>query len=294
MDTTKPRLGRGLEALLGPNTEGTTTTADSMVPVAKIQPNPHQPRKTFDEDELIALAESIKAHGVIQPLAVRKSGDQYLLVAGERRLRAAQLAGLTEVPVHFLELSEQELSEVALVENLHRTDLNPIEKAIAFKQYIEKYQVTHEVLGQKLSLDRSTVANFIGLLSAAPEVQEALRLGQITLGHAKLLKALPHDQQVAFCREIIMKGVSVAGLTELIKAEKARQDAALEAGEPGKEATPTRAVVKTAHVLHVESELRHHLACKVEIKVKAREKGQIVIGFDSNDEFERLVEALKK
>jgi ParB family transcriptional regulator, chromosome partitioning protein len=183
MDATKPRLGRGLDALLGdvanPNARDT-----GRLPLDQIRHNPYQPRKRFDADELTALSDSIKNHGVLQPLVVRKTSDGFQLVAGERRLKAAEQAGLKDVPVHVVEFNDQQTHEAALVENIQRTDLNAIEKAQGFKDYLDRYGLTHDQLGSKLGLDRSTISNLLGLLNLPQEVQDAVRVGQITLGHA--------------------------------------------------------------------------------------------------------------
>src|SRR5579871_3456346 len=192
MEATKPRLGRGLNALIG---EPAGSGLPTALAVGQIQTNPYQPRKQFDDDELIALSESIRNHGVLQPLVVRKAGDAYQLIAGERRLRAAQLAGLAEVPVHVVTFDDQQVFEAALVENIQRSDLNPIEKAQGFKEYLDKFGLTQEQFAARLGLDRSSISNLVGLLNLPGEVQEAVRLGQITLGHAKVLKGVTEPER---------------------------------------------------------------------------------------------------
>ncbi len=294
MEATKSRLGRGLNALLGDMGNGNGTAIEagpvSKLAVARIQFNPYQPRKQFDEDELKTLTQSIKTHGVLQPLVVRLVGDGYQLIAGERRLRASQAAGLAEVPVHVVNFDDQQVFEAALVENIQRSDLNAIEKAQGFAEYLHKFGMTQEQLGAKLGLDRSTISNLLGLLHLPQEIQDAVRLGQITLGHAKVLKGVPEpERQIALSKETILKNYSVHALELLVKQQ--RMEAAGAAPEPA----PAREVVeKTAHVVALEDELRKRLAVKVEIRVKAKDKGQIVIAFDSNDDFERILEALQK
>jgi ParB family chromosome partitioning protein len=286
MDATKPRLGRGLDALLG----DAGGNADGRVAVGRIKQNPYQPRKRFDEDELNHLRDSIKSHGVLQPLVVRKSGDDYQLIAGERRLRAAQAAGLGEVPVHVVEFDDQQVFEAALAENIQRSDLNPIEKAQGFREYLEQFGLTQDQLGAKLGLDRTTISNLLGLLNLPAEVQDAVRLGQVSLGHAKVLKGLPDaDRQVALCKDVILRNLSVHALEQLVKQQKQEQADPAAGGKP-----PAEAPEKTAHVVSLENELKQRLAVRVEIRVKAKDKGQIVIGFETNDDFERIVEALKK
>jgi ParB family chromosome partitioning protein len=290
MDATKPRLGRGLNALLGElGAEAAATGPIQKLPPGRIQQNPYQPRKRFDDDELHALTESVKTHGVLQPLVVRAAGDGFQLIAGERRLRAATAAGLAEVPVHVVEFNDQQVFEAALVENIQRSDLNAIEKAHGFKEYLDKFSLTQEQLGAKLGLDRTTISNLLGLLNLPEEVQDAVRLGQISLGHAKVLKGVAEpERQIALCRETMLKNYSVRALELLVKQPMEAAGAAADA--------PVRRepVEKTAHVKGIEDDLRHRLAVKVEIKVKAKDKGQIVIGFETNDDFERILDALKK
>lgn len=286
MEATKQRLGRGLDALIS----GNDKLAAARLEVDKIQQNPYQPRKQFDDDELMQLAESIKEHGVLQPLVVRAHGEQFQLIAGERRLKAAQLAGLTEVPVHFVEFNDQQVFEAALVENIQRTDLNPIEKAQGFREYLGKFGLSQEQLAGKLGIDRTSVSNLLGLLHLADDVQAAVRNGQISLGHAKVLKGISDlARQSALCKQVVLQSLSVRALESLIK----EQDAAPAEAEKA-ERTPTEKVEKTAHVSGIENELRQKLAVRVEIKVKAEDKGQIVIGFDSNDDFERIIAALQR
>jgi ParB family chromosome partitioning protein len=288
MEATKPRLGRGLNALIGDG--GAESAPTARLPVGTIQHNPYQPRKRFDDDELRALTESVRAHGVLQPLVVRKVGDAFQLIAGERRLRAAHAAGLDEVPVHVVGFDDQQVFEAALVENIQRSDLNPIEKAQGFRDYLDRFGLTQEQLGAKLGLDRATVSNLLGLLNLPAEVQDAVRLGQLTLGHAKVLKGVPEpERQVALCKEAIMKNYSVRALELVVKQHK------LEAGPPAETRQPAEPPPeKTAHVRGIEDDLRQRLAVRVEIRVKAKDKGQILIGFESNDDFERVVDALKK
>lgn len=290
MEATKPRLGRGLNALLGEMGPQENDSAGSRLPLNRIQQNPYQPRKLFDEDELKSLTESVRNHGVLQPLVVRSVGDTFQLIAGERRLRAAQAAGLHEVPVHVVNFDDQQVFEAALVENIQRSDLNAIEKAQGFKEYLDKFGLTQEQLGAKLGLDRSTVTNLLGLLNLPAEVQDAVRLAQISLGHAKVLKGVPEaERQIALCRETILKNYSVHALELLVKQQK------LDAAQPSAARTTEAAPVeKTAHVKGIEDDLRQRLATRVEIKVKAKDKGQIVIGFETNDDFERILEALRR
>src|SRR6516164_4737546 len=179
----KSRLGRGLDALLSePEAKAGSL---SEVPVELIDQNPYQPRKAFDGDELASLSDSIRTHGVLQPLVVRQIDGRFQLVAGERRLRAARAAGLGAVPVRIVDFNEQQVVEAALIENIQRSDLNPIEKAQGFKDYLDRFQMTHEQLAQRLGLARPTITNLVAILELPPEIQDAVRVGQLTIGHAK-------------------------------------------------------------------------------------------------------------
>jgi ParB family chromosome partitioning protein len=283
----KRRLGRGLDSLLGNGDNGIASTIPevSKIPIDRIQHNPFQPRKDFDSEELDSLGASIRSHGILQPLVVRALGDQFQLVAGERRLRAAQAAGMTEVPVRVVDFNDQEILEATLIENIQRSDLNPIEKAQGFKDYLGRFDMTQEQLAKRLGLDRTTITNLVNLLDLPPAVQEAVRLGQISLGHAKVLKGVDDPQrQVALCKEIIAQGHSVRATEALVKIHKIEIPAA-----PAK-TLPT----KTSHVKSIEDELRQKLATRVEIKLKDKEKGQIILTFESNDDFERLLDCLRK
>jgi ParB family chromosome partitioning protein len=283
----KSRLGRGLDALL--SEPEATTGSLSEVPVEAIEQNPYQPRKAFDDDELASLRDSIRTHGVLQPLVVRQVDGHFQLVAGERRLRAARAAGLGAVPVRVVDFNDQQLVEAALIENIQRSDLNPIEKAQGFKDYLERFHMTHEQLAQRLGLARPTISNLVAILELPQEVQDAVRVGQLSTGHAKLLKGVPdRERQVNLSREIIARGLSVHAAEVLIKQ-----------GPPSEEKTdgekPERTPPgKTAHVLSLEEEIRQKLSVKVEIRVRGKDKGQVVIGFESNDDFERVVEQLRR
>jgi ParB family transcriptional regulator, chromosome partitioning protein len=292
----KPRLGRGLSALLGnaPAGDGAAEMAGGrlVLPLERILHNPHQPRKNFDDDELLQLSDSIRNHGILQPLVVRQVKGGYQLIAGERRLRAAQLAGIPEVPVMVVDFNDQQVLEAALVENIQRSDLNPIEKAHGFKEYLDKYGFTQEQLAARLCMDRTSISNLVNLLHLPEEVQNAVRLEQISLGHAKVLKGLPDaKQQVALCKEITLKGLSVKALELLVKEKRAEASGKKEPEKP--EPAHAEMVEKTAHVQAIEDELRQKLATKLEIRLKAKDRGQIVIGFECSDDFERIVEMIR-
>ncbi len=290
----KTRLGRGLDALLSGGSDGAAAATLSQVPVEDIEHNPFQPRKTFDDDELAALSASIKTHGVLQPLVVRQVGERYQLVAGERRLRAAREAGLSRVPVSVVDFNDQQVLEAALVENIQRSDLNPIEKAQGFKEYLSRYHMTHEQLATRLGLGRATITNLVALLELPAELQEAVRVGQLSTGHAKSLKGVTDPaQQIALSKIVIARGLSVHATDALIK-EHLAGERAKNGDDDGASAGGRAAPEKTTHVQSIENELRQKLGLRVEIRVKGHDRGQIVLAFDSNDDFERLVEVLNR
>jgi len=259
------------------------------LPIDRIDSNPFQPRQEFDEGELDALAESLQAHGLLQPVVVRRVDDRYQLVAGERRLRAAGKAGWTEVPAQVVEADDREMTELAIVENLQRKDLNPLEKATAFHRYLEQYDATQEELASRLKLDRSTVANFIRLLELPDPVQDALRQSKITQGHARALLPLGDErEQVAFCDRIQQEGLSVRRTEEMVQETISQADA-----EPlaviGRDGTVTRSKrTPSGHLANLEQEFRAALGVKVKITHTSRGRGKLVIPFSSHEEFERL------
>lgn len=284
----KKRLGRGLDALLGGG--ASTLEGQGEVALNQIEQNPFQPRKHFDEDEIAALSASVKSHGILQPLVVRHVGDHYQLIAGERRLRAAHNAGLESVPIRIVDFNDQQAYEAALVENIQRADLNPIEKALGFKDYIDRFNLNHEQLAQRLGLARTSITNLVNLLELAPEVQDGVRLNQITEAHAKLLKGIKNkERQVGMFKQVVAMGLSVKATEALIREQKDEGAAEANGNHDAGETSP-----KTAHVKGLETELQQKLALPVEIKLRSKDKGQIVLRFESNDDFERLLEVLRR
>ncbi len=292
---TQRRLGRGLEALLGtpapqPAGEWNAPRSDEglvKVSVTLVDANPYQPRTEFDEAEIGHLAESIKEHGVLQPILVRRAGERYQLIAGERRLRASIKAGLAEVPAQIKQADDREMAELAIVENLQRRDLNALEKAVSFQQYLEAYTCTQEELAGRLKVDRSTIANLIRLLELPSEVQDSVRSGAISQGHARALLPLGDErEQVKFATRIQAEGLSVrateAAVQELVRAADSDP---LEAAD---DASPRTVKLRSEHLASLEQDLRTALGAKVELKHGAGGKGKIVIHFSGHEEFERL------
>jgi ParB family chromosome partitioning protein len=259
------------------------------VDVHQIDSNPAQPRQDFAPAEMQSLAESISAHGLLQPVVVRRMHDRYQLVAGERRLRAAIQAGWIDVPVNIIEADDRQVAELAIVENLQRKDLNALEKAASFQKYLSQYGCTQEELAGRLKLDRSTIANLIRLLELPEGVQEAIRRGKISQGHARALLPLgEEDEQVKFCQRIQREGLNVRQ-TEVLVQETidAADHEPLGAVEtPALLGHPSRA--KNEHITALEQQFRTALGMKVKITHNARGRGKLVVQFRDHEEFERL------
>jgi ParB family chromosome partitioning protein len=296
----KRRLGLGLHALLGGSYDSETDDVVavapgdgqpagsdpglSRLPIHDITPNPYQPRRAFDPLELAGLVESIQQHGVLQPLVVRRVADKYQLVAGERRLRAAQEAGLDRVPARIIEADDRQVFELAIVENLQRTDLNAMEKARAFHDYIARFGATQDELAARLGLDRSTVSNFVRLLELPEAIQQAVESGKVSQGHARALLAVSDAaRQHELCRRIIAESLSVRQVETLVAGER------LPKPRPAARTSPH----KTSHVVEMESLLRERLGTQVEIRVTGKDRGQIVIEFASNEDFERVMQVIQ-
>ena len=259
------------------------------LPIESIQHNPHQPRQDFDADELQRLADSITSHGLLQPVVVRPWEGGYQLIAGERRLRAARLAGWTEVPVTIVEADERQTAELAIVENLQRKDLNALEKAASFQRYLDQYGGTQEELAGRLKLDRSTIANLIRLLELPGPVQDALRRGKITPGHARALLPLGEErEQVAFCERIQKEGLNVRQTEALVQETIAAADDG-PVGVVGSDGTVDKPPRRTSdHVAALEQEFRTALGVRVKITHDARGRGKVVIAFGSHEEFDQI------
>jgi ParB family transcriptional regulator, chromosome partitioning protein len=296
----KPRLGRGLDALLGgadaPDIPAAATIETGEVPIGQIIQNPYQPRKHFDQDQLAALSASVREHGILQPLVCRNVNGQLQLIAGERRLRAAQEVGLTKVPIRIVDFNDQQTLEAALVENIQRSDLNPIEKALGFKEHLDRFGFSHEQLAQRLGLARSSITNLVNLLELAPEVQDGIRLNQISEAHGKILKGVKdRTKQVGLFKQIVAMGLSVKATESMLREQSGKSPSSKGGGgSSGGSNGSGNGVEKTAHVRSLEEELRQKLGVPVEIRVQGKDAGQIVLDFAANDDFERLLEVLRR
>ena len=277
--TEDKKLGRGLGDIL---TEQKTPFAHEVVqvPPDAISPNPFQPREKIDPATLEGLVESIRQNGLLQPITVRRMGDGYQLVAGERRWRAALQIGLPTIPVVVRDLNDQQMLEVALIENIQREDLNPIEKARAYQQLIKTFNLTQEAAAARLGQERSTVANFIRLLDLPDEIQEIVSRGTISMGHARALLALDDKKkQWEICKLIVKDDLSVRA-TEQLVTPPARKKAAKQ-----------KARTKAAHLKDIEQKLQEKFGTRVWIEDKGG-RGRIVLDYFTPDDFERIMEVI--
>ncbi len=281
----KQALGKGLGALI-PQGPDAGQRGVLEIELSRIIPDGHQPRKTFHDESLAELADSIKANGVIQPIIVRKAnGGGYGLIAGERRYRASMMAGLKKIPAIVKDVSPAGAFEMALVENIQREDLNPIETAEAYGRLMNEFDMTQEAVSERVGKERSSVANFLRLLTLPTDIKKDLAIGSLSMGHAKaILSVEPAVKQLALRREILSRGLSVREAETCAKRMRA----------PGRMITVKRKE-PTPQIAMLEDELKRSLGTKVRIKAKAKGKGgAIEIEYYSADEFERLLDLLRK
>jgi ParB family chromosome partitioning protein len=305
-DTQRKALGKGLSALLPqrqsagahapsrpaavPAPEPPQPKAEKLeahaLPVHAIQPNPFQPRQDFDETRIRELAQSITANGVIQPITVCKMGDSYAIVAGERRWRAAKIAGLTEIPVYVRNVDQNKILELALIENIQREDLNPVETAQAFDQLIGKYQLTHEQIAERTGKDRSTITNFLRLLKLPQMVLESLIAGTISMGHARALAGLPDQpSQIETCEKVVAAGLSVRDTEQLVKRLTSPVPGPIAKQEKEKQSVDpnTRAAIE---------QMSMSLGTKVKIHPRSEKSGRLEIEYYSLDDLQRIFEVI--
>ncbi|MEE9288752.1 MAG: ParB/RepB/Spo0J family partition protein [Bacteroidota bacterium] len=305
MPKSRSVLGRGLNALIPkPETsepltqrtrsEDTAVGPDQRHPgsfeeviahleISKIRPNPYQPRADFDEVALDELKRSIQEKGIIQPITVRRTDDgMYQLITGERRIRAVREAGLSRIPAYVRRVkSEAEMLELALIENLQREHLNPIEIGISYQRLIDEVQLTQEEIARKIGKDRTTVTNFIRLLKLPLKIQQSLRQGNLTMGHARALVGIPDDRlQLRLFERIVKRGLSVRRVEELVR----------QVGNQKSKSRRPRATGVDESVEHIESKLRQILGTKVTVTANPDGRGQISIEYYSDDDLDRLLE----
>ncbi len=279
-------LGKGLDLLIPGGVEEEKESKDVVVlKTSMLEPNKDQPRKTFDDEKIAELAESIKQYGIIQPIIVSKKDDYYQIIAGERRWRAAKKAGLKEVPVVIKEYTDKEIAEISLIENIQREDLNPIEEAQSYKQLIEDYNLTQEELAQRVSKSRTVITNAMRLLKLHPEVQQMLISSEITAGHARALLGLEKpEQQLKLAKDIVEKSLSVRQTEDLVKAFNENKPKKKKAAED-----------RMAFMYRdLEKKLTSVLGTKVKINHNDKGKGKIEISYFSDDELDRLYGIMNK
>jgi ParB family transcriptional regulator, chromosome partitioning protein len=292
MVTKKPKgLGLGLEALLGPKVNDNPAPANDGAPrtlkLAQLQPGKYQPRTRMDEGSLYELAESIKAQGIMQPILVRPVGpNRFEIIAGERRVRASKLAGLDEVPVLVKDVPDEAAAAMALIENIQREDLNPLEEAQGIARLVNEFHLTHEQAAQAVGRSRSAASNLLRLLNLAEPVQQMLMAGDIDMGHARALLPLEGAQQILVAAEVVGKKLSVREAEKLVaKTSASRQKPLLRIAKE-----------KSRDISRIEEELSDALTAQVEIRVKKRtkrgEQGEVAIQFGSLDELNGLLEKL--
>lgn len=283
-------LGRGLDSLIQmDDTPARGSTAINDIELDKISPNPDQPRTFFDEDGLTELAASIRELGIIQPLSLRITGpDSYQIIAGERRYRAAKMAGLTSVPAYIRTANDGELTEMALIENIQREDLNAIEIALTFKKLIEQYNLTQERLSERIGKKRATIANFLRLLKLPAEVQLGLRDKRVDMGHARALLSIDNPEvQLKIYKEILKEGLSVRKVEELAKAWQDGKDIL---GKPAGKKSEEQASTSSSHDFDL---LKKHLSSAFQAPVKFTRdrsgRGKITFQFQNDDDLARLI-----
>lgn len=284
-------LGRGLAALIPQDEAGGTTYAE--VPLSAVAPNPRQPRGIFDEDELEGLATSIRDMGLLQPLVVRRTGeDRYELIAGERRLRASRIAGLTTVPAIIRDTEDTDLLKEALVENIHRVQLNPLEEAAAYQQLLEDFGVTQEELARRLGKSRPTISNGLRLLTLPPAVQRKVAAGVLSAGHAKAILALSDRRaQESLADRIVAEGLSVRATEEAVRL-RVLDEAPASPGGGGSGSSGggsgSRQRVTAPALIELQDDLSNALQARVKISMGAR-RGKLTVEFGSIDDLERIV-----
>lgn len=278
----KKGLGKGLDALIS-STNALEDSHESVLElkINSVEPNSGQPRKVFDQEKLQTLAESIKEHGVVQPIIVRREGERYIIVAGERRWRASKLAGIKTIPVVVKELSTREVMEIALIENLQREDLNPIEEAEAYHKLLDEHGLTQEEVSKVVGKSRAAIANSVRLLSLTKEVQDMLSEGRLSSGHARtLVTVTDENRQKELATQIIENDLNVRD-AERLMAQEAK----------GKIIKKNTFKKDTIELEHLRETLRSIFGTKIDLQ-RGKDRGKIVIEYYSNEEFDRIIEML--
>ncbi len=296
----KKDLGLGIRALIqsdeaivesSPELVKELSSTVAMIAISEIHPNPNQPRREFDDEPLSELASSIKVHGIIQPLTLRQEDNgTFQIISGERRFRASQLAGLTEVPAYIRIANDQEVMEMALIENIQREDLNPLEVAFTYARLMKEFDLTHEKLAERVGKKRSTVSNFMRLLELPPTVQHALKQKEITTGHAKALQGLRTiDDQLYVLNRVIDNSLSVRETESLV-----RQKITGKGISSGKASSKSTGSTLPSDYQEIQNNLKSHLGTMVDIKLSGKDKGTLQIKFSSVDELNRILDIIEE
>ena len=288
------KLGKGLESLMSDKIGdlGANSRSITEIDIESVNPNPDQPRKDIDEEKIIELSDSIRIHGILQPIIARKTEDpnNFEIIAGERRWRAAQQAGLSSVPVIVLdEVDTKKILELSLIENIQREDLNAIEKAKGYKVLLEKFSLTQEEVAQQVGQNRATVANHLRLLELPQDIQDNVSRGTLTMGHARAILPIQNNsQQRALVTRIIQDGLNVreveSQVQEILNSRGSRSPVQ-EEQRPSKTLPP--------YIIDLQEKLIRKLGCKTEIRLNGNNRGKIIVNFASNEDFERILEHLQ-
>ena len=289
MSTEKPRrLGRGLEALIGSTNTGSLPASElQRIATSRIKPNPYQPRREFDPEALAELEASIRANGLLQPITVRRKGDSYELVAGERRLRAVTNLEWKEIPAVVRDFDDQTLLVLALVENLQRSDLNAIEEARGYQRLLGEFSLTHQEVADAVGKDRSTITNLLRVLTLPEPIQQFVESGKLSAGHARALAGIADDEAMTIAQHVIADGLSVRQTEQRVRVQRngsERPRAEAERASSARKRDPA--------VRQIEDQLRHFLQTDVQVELSGDSKGTIKVSFYSPDDLERLMELI--
>lgn len=292
----KKGLGMGLEALFDDN--GGNDSGNRTLRISEIEPNRKQPRQDFDEAAIAELADSIRQHGLIQPIVVRPMGAVYQIVAGERRWRACRMLGMSDVPVIIKEFTDEETAQIALIENIQRQDLNPVEEAAAYRSLMDEYGMTQEALSKAVGKSRSTIANSVRLLNLPDEIVEMLRKGKLSAGQAKAIAAANSEEDMLEIAKLAESGkITVRGIERLVAdksaAEKSSEESsAEEKSDSERPAKTPKDRANLSYITEMQISLEEHLQRKVRINSKDGNKGELIIDFYDQDELSELAEKL--
>lgn len=277
-------LGKGLEALISENEENTNESGNKLfIPLNKIKNNADQPRKSFDNEKIAELAESIKHHGIIQPLILMKENDDYVIIAGERRWRAAKMVGLKEVPAIIMDVTDKEVLELSLIENIQRQDLNPLEEALAYKKLIDNFKFTQEELSKRIGKSRTAITNCMRLINLDDRVKEYIIQGVLSEGHGRALLAIDDgDLQYAIAQKVIDESLSVRELERLIKKVYATEK---------KKKNDDKVDDNNIYYKNIEEKLQSYFGTKINLSYK-KDKGKIEIEYYSEEDLQRILDMM--